>query len=312
MTSPEKDTTISEDQSNPIFAGRRNVGAYDQPFSGVGMEFDPLSAPSADAEVTLHEVGYWSQNYCWNYPSVYSPFWRVYYDFESGHHVRFGKRSVSLGPEQFLVIPSHQRFDCVGDPPVPKFWIHFSCRWILGPTVEMPILVPVDGVLQAMVNEVPSMFEQEPTESRTRVRALSLAMLIYLLAKDDLPQRVHLPANIAAIIQRINEHPEYPWRNSELAAAASIRTESFIRKFKRLMNETPMRYVQQVRIRESCRLLTQSSLRIEEIALRLGFPDRFHFSRVFKTHTNQSPGAYRRRVVDAAQLQHSRRSEPLT
>lgn len=296
MTLLERDTAISEDQSNPIYAGRRNVGAYDQPFSGVGMEFDPLSAPSADTEVTLHEVGYWPRNHGWNYPSVYSPFWRAYYDFMPGHHVRFDQRCVPLRPEQFLVIPSHQRFDCMGDPPVPKFWIHFSCRWTLEPTVEMPILFPVDGVLQAMVNEVPSLFEEDSVESRTRVRALSLAMLIYLLAKGELPQRVQLPADIAAIIERINEHPEHPWRNSELAAQASIQTESFIRKFKRLMNETPMRYVQQVRVRESCRLLTQSSIPIEEIALQLGFPDRFHFSRVFKTHTGQSPAAYRRRL----------------
>ncbi|GAA4447220.1 AraC family transcriptional regulator [Novipirellula rosea] len=286
--------TKPRDESSPNLANRPNRGAYDQPFSGVGVEFDPLKMPCSDTEVTLHEAGFYLHNAGWNYPSVYSPFWRVYYDYTSGHHVQFADRRIAMGPKHILVIPDHQRFDCVGDSPVAKFWIHFSCRRMLDPMVQVPILISPDRVLQAMLDEIPRLFDKGAPTDRVHVRALSLAMLVYLLAEEKLLRQQRLPDEIAYAVQQINECPERAWRNSELAMQASLQTESFIRKFKIAMSETPMRYVQQVRIREACRLLVDTSLSIEAIALRLGFPDRYYFSRVFKTHTNQSPAAYRK------------------
>ena len=48
-----------------------------------------------------------------------------------------------------------------------------------------------------------------------------------------------------------------------------------------------------IRIRHACRLLTSTSLSIQEIAGRCGFPNANHFSRVFKEVTGTTPRAYR-------------------
>lgn len=48
-----------------------------------------------------------------------------------------------------------------------------------------------------------------------------------------------------------------------------------------------------IRIRHACRLLTSTSLSIQEIAGRCGFPNANHFSRVFKKVTGTTPRAYR-------------------
>jgi len=284
------------DRRWPQFGNRRNLGAYEQPFSGVGMEFDPLGSPPVETEIALHEVGYWPENYDWNYLSVYSPFWRAYYDFQPGHAVRFGQRDTSLGPHALVVIPNHQRFDCLGDQAVPKLWLDFSCDWNVEPQTPMPITIPRDRVLGPMLAEFPYLFRAPPSAGRPQIRRLGLAMLVYLLGSHRIPRQRRLPDRIADVVQRINQRPAHPWRNPQLAASVSMGTESFIRLFKRWTGETPIRYVQQVRIREACRLLSETRLPIDEIALRTGFPDRFYFSRVFKRHTSRSPAAYRRDI----------------
>jgi hypothetical protein len=40
---------------------RTNVGAYDQPFSGVGIEYYPLGVKPGRSGLTLHESGYLSR-----------------------------------------------------------------------------------------------------------------------------------------------------------------------------------------------------------------------------------------------------------
>jgi AraC family transcriptional regulator of arabinose operon len=280
----------------PTYGSRPNIGAYEQPFSGVGMEFEPLGLPSVDTEITLHEVGYWPNNYDWNYASVYSPFWRVYYDFEPGHCVRFGDQVTALGPEKLVVIPNHRRFDCMGTPPVPKLWIHFSCRWTVEPATPMPIAIPVDVVAVSLIHQFTTLFGSQDADARSRVRRLGLAFLVYLLGDPRIPRRKHVPENIDEVVRRINGRPAYPWNNPELAKIAAMSTESFIRLFKRWTGETPIRYVQQIRVREACRLLTDTENSIEEIATQTGFPDRFYFSRVFKKHTSRSPAAYRKQT----------------
>jgi len=158
----------------------------------------------------------------------------------------------------------------------------------------MPITIPVDGVLGSMIDAFPTLFSEQTSGKPSRVRRLALTFLVYLLGDSSIPCQRCLPEDIAAIIHHINQRPGNPWRNPDMAKLTSLSTESFIRRFKRWTGETPIRYVQQVRVREACRLLTATDTSIDEIALQSGFPDRFYFSRVFKRHTSHSPAAYRR------------------
>lgn len=83
------------------------------------MEFEPLGSPDSRHGDPLHEVGYWSDNHGWNYPSVYSLSWRVYYDYGLGHYVRFGDQTTALGPKKLLVIPNLQAVNH-GWPALPE------------------------------------------------------------------------------------------------------------------------------------------------------------------------------------------------
>src|ERR1017187_5276651 len=90
--------------------GWSELGAYGSPFSGTGMEFLPLGTKPEEVELLVHEVGYLRRRPHWDYQNVFSPFWRLYYDLQPGHHVVFAHRRISLGPHRMVLIPDHQLF----------------------------------------------------------------------------------------------------------------------------------------------------------------------------------------------------------
>jgi len=278
----------------PHFGHRPNVGAYEQPFSGVGVEFEPLGIAPGETGFVLHETGYWPHDRHWNFPNVYSPFWRVMYEYKAGHAVRFGKNVTPLKPGRFYIIPNHQRFDCMGDPPVPSLWFALTCARNADPRQPMPIVVSLDPVLKGFVSKFPKVFRSKRADRREAIRRMSISFLVYLLGRSEIRWQPPLPEALARTVAAVNADPSAAWENPMLARHAHMSVDSLIRLFRRWMNSTPARYVTQVRIREACRLLIETEESIEEIADRLGFPDRFYFTRVFKRITGSPPAQYRR------------------
>ncbi len=288
---------MSQTRTKQKFASRgkrRNVGAYAQPFSGVGEEFEPLGSPPIDTGFVLHEAGYLAKLNEWNFPKVYSPFWRIYFDYEPGHLVRFDERKTSLGPDRAVIIPNHQRFDCEGRSPVAKLWFAFSCTRNAEPSQRMPIIIPANKTITAFAEEFPQLFRGRKKDRRRLIFDLSLSFVMYILGRPKIRWQQPLPDNIASIVATINGSPAFPWTTSELARRAAMSSDGFSRSFRRWLHTTPVRYVQQVRIREACRMLSDGDESIDRISNHVGFADRFHFSRVFKQLTNTTPACYRK------------------
>ncbi len=277
----------------PQHGQRVNVGAYQHPFSGVGLEFAPLLAPP-HVEITLHETGYWAANYGWDYPNVFSPFWRILYDYEPGHFVDFDHRRVALSPDYLLVIPDHQRHSCSGDSPVPSLWFLFSCPWSIASGTELPLRIPLDRILRILIREFPKLFQASSGDCKQRIQRLSLALITYVLGDSRIPRRPELPADIASVVQAIDQRPEHSWKNTHLAAMAGKSTAGFIRAFRRWVGETPIHFVLQTRIRKACQLLLDPDLSMDTIARITGFSDRYHFGHVFKKQTGLTPAKYRK------------------
>jgi len=52
-------------------------------------------------------------------------------------------------------------------------------------------------------------------------------------------------------------------------------------------------FVQNRKIAKSCELFEHTNKSIENVAFNLGFSDRYHFSRVFKSVTGLTPASYK-------------------
>ena len=68
---------------------------------------------------------------------------------------------------------------------------------------------------------------------------------------------------------------------------------SFARLFKEEINITLHNFIQKRKIARACNLFEHSNKTIEDVTFELGFSDRYHFSRVFKSITGITPAVYK-------------------
>lgn len=80
-----------------------------------------------------------------------------------------------------------------------------------------------------------------------------------------------------------------------IAKIAHLSVSQLERRFKKLFKVTPLKYIHQVRLHASTRLLSTTRESIGNIAIDCGFYDQSHFTRQFKTAHGISPLGYRKK-----------------
>jgi transcriptional regulator GlxA family with amidase domain len=117
--------------------------------------------------------------------------------------------------------------------------------------------------------------------------------------------------------QALIERPQRPMLSvSDLATAVAMSRRNFIRRFKGATGNTPMEYIQRVRVESAKHALESGDDPVDAIASRTGYDDAGSFRKIFKRLTGVSPIEYRRRsrfFHDAGRtMRASRRSAPLS
>jgi AraC family transcriptional regulator len=82
---------------------------------------------------------------------------------------------------------------------------------------------------------------------------------------------------------------------SDLSGIARRSTAHFCRAFKRTFGQTPHAYVTARRLHRARSLMLESGEPLSVVAILCGFTDQAHLSKLFRQHTGETPGAWRRR-----------------
>ena len=103
------------------------------------------------------------------------------------------------------------------------------------------------------------------------------------------------PGSLAVVraVRKILASPDGTCRFEKIAREHGLSYSTFQRNWKRFYSESPGQYQINARISASCRLLTESSSRIVDIAEATGFDDPAYFSRLFHRRIGMSPSEYR-------------------
>jgi AraC family transcriptional regulator of arabinose operon len=274
---------------------RVNTGAYDQPFSGVGIEYYPLGGEFDHTGLLIHEIGYLPRNENWNYPSVFSPFWRLYYNSEPGHCVSFYDTFHEITPEHIMLIPDHHFFHCLGANPVPTFWMAFSTELSISPVQSVPILIKPTKIERLLIGDIQKLIlrnsDDKPTDNIYRN---GIALLNVVISNTNILWKNTPPQILNELLRYIRDNYSEKLSNSRLAEIACMSIEGLSKMFRSHIGTSPGVYVTQIRIKQASHLLLHSTETIDWIALSTGFPNRNYFSRVFKKITNESPAEFRR------------------
>ncbi|MEM1211134.1 MAG: AraC family transcriptional regulator [Planctomycetota bacterium] len=101
---------------------------------------------------------------------------------------------------------------------------------------------------------------------------------------------------IEAVIAGIRERPEAMYDFEAVARAYHLSLVQFRRRFKALVGLPPTAFVIRCRMHRAAELLRQTREPASVIGERVGCPDPYHFSKLFKKHYGLPPLAYRREV----------------
>src|SRR5262250_47979 len=90
-----------------------------------------------------------------------------------------------------------------------------------------------------------------------------------------------------------NFHRPFPLEAPAQRAGMSLR--NFVRRFKHATGDSPLAYLQKLRVAAAKRLLENNHRTMQEISDAVGYQDVAFFRQLFERHTGVSPSAYRER-----------------
>lgn len=80
-----------------------------------------------------------------------------------------------------------------------------------------------------------------------------------------------------------------------LAQRVGMSLRNFVRRFKQATGDSPLTYLQKLRVAAAKRLLESNHRTVQEISDGVGYQDVAFFREIFQRHTGDSPSAYRER-----------------
>lgn len=150
------------------------------------------------------------------------------------------------------------------------------------------------GIFEALVGE-----DGHPG-SVAMMKALMNQCLISMFRRLGVESDCPLPwlsaledPSLSRVLSQILEHPDRPYSLETLSDIAAMSRSVFAERFQGCFRRTPMEYLRDVRLRRAAQLLQRGELSVSEVAARVGFSSRSHFSRIFSERFGCSPVKYR-------------------
>jgi AraC-like DNA-binding protein len=121
---------------------------------------------------------------------------------------------------------------------------------------------------------------------------LNLLMLLFARWDRSAPGEPWV-AELKSVLVENMHNPDF--EVSEALDDLLVCPEHGRRVFARATGKTPLQYLADLRIEESKHLLATGGLSFKEVAQRVGVPDPFYFSRLFRKTAGVSPQQYAQR-----------------
>lgn len=263
----------------------------------------------------------------WNYKSVISPYYRLYY-IDNGHGILSSpNQELELTPGNLYLIPSFTlcSFKCTGF--LSQYYIQFFENLVNGislfeqhrcmlklqaTTLDITLikkLLKINPGRGINRSDNPEVYEKEIyyKEYRELNQKLSNAeqmenqgILLILISRflENLKYRSKESQEISSMVLKVINHIQLNLKQKltiqDLAGLVNFSPDYFSRQFLKHTGQRPLAYIHQKRIEHSQYLIITTNKTLLDIALETGFNNLPHFSKIFKKHVQITPGAYRK------------------
>ncbi len=193
----------------------------------------------------------------------------------------------------------------------PYHWSHFHFKLLgeldLFQFIQSPYAVPVEAgreirqIHQGLVTTfAPS--EESVIQTVTRRRLLSTQMLSlvvkYCTVRPQAFSTLDKITRLLPVLKFMRDQLARPIFRDELASLTGLSASRFHSLFLDATGQSPLDYLTRIRLKRAQELLLSTGDQVQDIAHKVGFRDPFHFTRMFKRFTGQSPRSYRTTIQD--------------
>jgi AraC-like DNA-binding protein len=254
--------------------------------------------------------------------------WTARYDYQPGwvlephHHNYFQMLYVLSGKGWFHLeeqrIPLRPRLLLLVKPDV----VHHAAAHSVIKTLDIkfhvrhPVLrkalVKASSYVDTSESAIPELLERIRFEGERKnllyrdvCRALMAEIvLLYLRHQNGMEERPAAPVESQELVQDplLRKSLDYIRRNystnfgvTDIAKALGCCDRSLRLHFRNTLGVRPLEYLQRYRLARAKELIEYSDYSLKEIAVRVGFKNVQHFTRLFAATEGQSPGAWRQR-----------------
>lgn len=232
-------------------------------------------------------------------PAARSNFWIVYLREGTGIVEENGVQyPVEAG--MFFILYPNRRVHYRADPGSiwSIHWMNIGAAFLekylltMGITEKNPVVRAKDPAATIEAYEALLNLVLEETVA-AKFGCISLVYrLLALMTPNELEAPVSRDYVDEAIFYMLNNY-EDPISIADVAAAIRLDPSYFARLFSQRMGVTPSQWLNEYRLKKSCSLLTGTDLKVNEIALSVGFTDPLYFSRRFHRQYGISPSTWR-------------------
>jgi len=274
-----------------------------------------------DLKLKLLCCRYWLLD-LWDCHDMVFPYWRIYWNKNEGGELRHKEDIYKMHPDFLYIIAPFTSFSSrfnkkhvynngihvLGKHMIASYnesdfekkaLLHFFTHFNLG--------VPFDNVLPGiyeikLTDHLKDRLDYITNRLKIENRDFKLTFNLNLQAfikevlsnmGPELWKAVNIDDRVLTVLRFIEMNIDEKLSNSELAEIVNMAPNSFARLFKEEMNLTLHNFIQKRKIARACDLFEHSDNTIEGVAYDLGFSDRYHFSRVFKSITGLTPAVYK-------------------
>ncbi len=270
--------------------------------------------------IILLNAGYAADDDRWNFSHVSSIFFRIYYVTEGHATVHFPTHDMRLQAGHLYMIPALATHDEQSRSTFRHYYIHFMDRdnSLIQMAYDYETVLGVkaterDRTLFLRLLELypdlslptprPDVYDTPPTTLAAARRFASASLPCRLEAQGIIMQLMARfvqarkrydisDRRIRDAVVWIEQHLGKAITVNELAEAAALGKERFIRLFHHETGQTPNAYITQRRIFRAMLMLGRCGDKrkcIKEVAYDLGFANTSYFSRVFRKVAGTSP-----------------------
>jgi AraC family transcriptional regulator of arabinose operon len=221
-----------------------------------------------------------------------------------------GEEPYVIGAGEAICIPAgvHHKIDNHWEGINSSRWCHMNV-FILG-SVDMMTLVDIPRIFSGKTaqligdinEELTAIYSLEQPEFkhilRQQMLGYQLAEIVVGASKANAQAQRLLPylERLSPVLNYIQENLMHPLSREELANQVFLSPSRFYALFKEAFGISPTDYIQGARMQQAQRLLLNAGLSVHDVAESCGYPNAFHFSRLFKKRFGMSPLQYRRSI----------------